>query len=123
MLLAKPLAEVDKFSLQRFEQKGPHGPANQSARGRYLTGCWSSTDFVMLSDETTLKQRDPALDWQPVAGAGEEPTGTSASFATPDEQPLLDAYSHAVVHAAEEVGQSVVNIEVRRSDGKRPGSG
>lgn len=78
----------------------------------------------MLSDETTLKQRDPALEWQPVSGAGEEPTtGTNASFAAPDEQPLLDAYSHAVVHAAEEVGQSVVNIEVRRSDGKRQGSG
>jgi hypothetical protein len=30
MLLAKPVAEVDKFSLQRFEQKGPNGPANQS---------------------------------------------------------------------------------------------
>ena len=77
----------------------------------------------MLSDETTLKQQDPALDWQPVSGAGEEPTDTSASLAAPDEQPLLDAYSHAVVHAAEEVGQSVVNIEVRRSDGKRQGSG
>lgn len=63
------------------------------------------------------------MDWRPVADAGEEPNGASASFATSDEQPLLDAYSHAVVHAAEEVGQSVVNIEVRRSDGKRQGSG
>ncbi len=36
---------------------------------------------------------------------------------------LLDAYSKAVVHAAEEVGPSVVNIEVRRRDGQRQGSG
>jgi S1-C subfamily serine protease len=36
---------------------------------------------------------------------------------------LLDAYSQAVVQAAEEVGSSVVNIEVLRRDGKRQGSG
>jgi S1-C subfamily serine protease len=35
----------------------------------------------------------------------------------------LDAYSRAVVTAAEEVGPSVVNIEVRRRDGHRQGSG
>src|SRR5215831_411221 len=35
---------------------------------------------------------------------------------------LLDAYSRAVVHAAEEIGPSVVNIEVSR-DGRRQGSG
>jgi len=36
---------------------------------------------------------------------------------------LLDAYSKAVVHAAEAVGPSVVNIEVSRRDGQRQGSG
>src|ERR1051325_126037 len=36
---------------------------------------------------------------------------------------LLDAYSKAVVHAADAVGPSVVNIEVRRRDGQRQGSG
>ena len=78
----------------------------------------------MLIDGKKLKRSYPSLDLRPVSDcAGEEPSGTSASFATPDEQPLLDAYSQAVVHAAEEVGQSVVNIEVRRSDGQRQGSG
>src|SRR5215471_14081217 len=36
---------------------------------------------------------------------------------------LLDAYSKAVVHAAEQVGPSVVNIEVRKRTGQRQGSG
>jgi S1-C subfamily serine protease len=77
----------------------------------------------MLIDEKTLKQSYPSVDLRPVSGgASEEPGGTGSSLAAPDEQPLLDAYSHAVVHAAEEVGQSVVNIEVR-GGGKRQGSG
>src|SRR3954470_23587710 len=46
------------------------------------------------------------------------PTGNTL----PDEG-LLDAYSKAVVFAANEVGPSVVNIEVRRKDGQRAGSG
>jgi S1-C subfamily serine protease len=46
-----------------------------------------------------------------------------ASSVTPADGALLDAYSRAVVHAAEEVGPSVVNIEVRRPDGQRQGSG
>jgi S1-C subfamily serine protease len=55
-----------------------------------------------------------------------EETGTTVSsgFVPPaDDRALLDAYSQAVVHAAEEVGPSVVNIEVRRRDGQRQGSG
>jgi S1-C subfamily serine protease len=39
----------------------------------------------------------------------------------PDDQALLDAYSRAVVHAVDEVGPSVVGVEVRR--GARRGRG
>lgn len=42
---------------------------------------------------------------------------------TADDDNLLDAYSKAVVRAADAVGPSVVNIEVHRSDGRRQGSG
>ena len=54
--------------------------------------------------------------------AGQEPVSTAAA-AAPADGALLDAYSRAVVHAAEEVGPSVVNIEVRGRDGQRQGSG
>ena len=49
---------------------------------------------------------------------------TSPSLApTASDDSLLDAYSKAVVHAADEVGPSVVNIEVRKRNGQRAGSG
>ena len=47
--------------------------------------------------------------------------GTATPEASDDL--LLDAYSSAVVRAAEEVGPSVVNIEVRKRSGQRQGSG
>src|SRR6266404_7874648 len=49
-------------------------------------------------------------------------SSVSASPPSSDEG-LLDAYSKAVVHAAEQVGSSVVNIEVRKKNGDRQGSG
>ena len=58
----------------------------------------------------------------PVSGEAEAVISPTPA-PTPADDALLDAYSKAVVHAAEEVGPSVVNIEVRRSDGKRMGSG
>jgi S1-C subfamily serine protease len=42
---------------------------------------------------------------------------------TPADDELLDSYSKAVVHAAEEVGRSVLNIEVHNRAGRRQGSG
>src|SRR5215471_8432993 len=59
----------------------------------------------------------------PVSDETQPFTASSTTPVAPSDAELLDAYSKAVVHAADEVGPSVVNIEVRRRDGKRQGSG
>lgn len=61
------------------------------------------------------------LELSPVAGG--QVAAQPATPAAPGDADLFDAYSKAVVHAAEEVGKSVVNIEVKRRDGQRQGSG
>ena len=58
----------------------------------------------------------------PVSSETEPVISPSQTPATSDDS-LLDAYSKAVVRAAEEVGPSVVNIEVRKRNGQRAGSG
>src|SRR5262245_26894244 len=50
-------------------------------------------------------------------------TVVSPSAPPADDASLLDEYSRAVVHAADEVGPSVVNIDVRGRRGQRKGSG
>jgi len=52
-----------------------------------------------------------------------ESTASTPPAAAHEEDALLDAYSRAVVRAADEVGPSVVNIEVRRRNGEHAGSG
>src|SRR5712664_3862120 len=52
-----------------------------------------------------------------------EPVVSPARTPTASDDSLLDAYSKSVVHAADEVGPSVVNIEVRNRNGQRAGSG
>jgi S1-C subfamily serine protease len=50
------------------------------------------------------------------------PEASTAPASGPDAS-LLDAYSQAVIHASEQVGPSVVNIEVHGKNGERRGSG
>jgi len=57
------------------------------------------------------------------ATLGPEPGESPPPVASQEDAALLDAYSRAVVHAADTVGPSVVNIEVRRRSGERLGSG
>jgi S1-C subfamily serine protease len=72
----------------------------------------------------SLQESYPSVELRPVADSdGYQPEGASGAVTAADDRRLLDAYSQAVVHASEQVGQSVVNIEVRRADGKRQGSG
>lgn len=73
------------------------------------------SDSLMRFSDLDLVQ---ALEVSPPS---ETPAGEPAG-ATPAAG-LLDAYSEAVVHAADLVGPSVVNIEVKRRNGQRQGSG
>jgi S1-C subfamily serine protease len=66
-----------------------------------------------------------AYDRSPITVSNEHDVltqGTPAP-AVDNDNILLDAYSQAVVRAVNEVGPSVVNIEVAKRDGKRLGSG
>jgi S1-C subfamily serine protease len=61
------------------------------------------------------------LELTPVLGPA--PGGSPAATREAGDAGLLDAYSQAVVRAADAVGPSVVNLEVRGRDGQRRGSG
>src|ERR1051325_5824486 len=61
-------------------------------------------------------------DLAPVSTGSDSVMSPSPAAPAADDG-LLDAYSKAVVHAADAGGPSGVNIEVRRRDGQRQGSG
>jgi S1-C subfamily serine protease len=64
----------------------------------------------------------PEPEWVPLAAEPDSAVSPSP-VPVPADDALLDAYSRAVVRAAEEVGPSVVNLEVRNRAGQRQGSG
>ena len=73
-----------------------------------------------------MQSTEPVIDWVlseigGPSGAG-PPQGLESSAAEQDAE-LLDAYSRAVIRVAEEVGPSVVAIDVSRKSGRRAPGG
>jgi S1-C subfamily serine protease len=73
---------------------------------------------MKVANETVFK----GVTATPVTLEQEPFSQTQAAPASEDDS-LLDAYSQAVIHASDEVGSSVVNIEVYARNGDRRGSG
>src|SRR5882672_8626531 len=72
----------------------------------------------MTIAELSFNESEPAQ-----ASSDSNPVVSTTPSSPPSDDGLLDAYSKAVVHAADQVGSSVVNIEVRKKNGERQGSG
>jgi len=82
----------------------------------------------MLIDKKYQGQR--VVDLLPVRGHPDALTATGENITQPDDQVLLDAYSHTVSGVVDEVRDSVVNIRVRHNkrngqnhEGEGSGSG
>src|ERR1700722_1147963 len=59
----------------------------------------------------------------PPVSDGNDPVHSSPTFARPDDGALLDAYSRAVTHVVDAVGDAVVRVDVRDAQGRKAGTG
>jgi S1-C subfamily serine protease len=66
-----------------------------------------------------MRSMENSFEWQPVLDESAFDTTSAVAAKATDDAPLLDAYSNAVVTAADEVSPSVVKIDVRKPGGRR----
>src|SRR5215469_15132523 len=76
---------------------------------------------MMTND--VFKVADANPESEPESAVDKPQFSATESNGPTNDVPLLDAYSHDVVSAAEEVGPSVVKIDVQARNGRRGGSG
>jgi S1-C subfamily serine protease len=85
----------------------------------------ASAQYTLIKNRTHMKSQEiqNQVDWSPVLDETAADSVPQTGKTSVPDNALLDAYSNAVIRVAEEVGPSVVNIEVRKKNGQRAGSG
>src|SRR5439155_22039588 len=82
----------------------------------------ASTAWFMMTNGL-FKVAEAGPESSPESTVAQPQFSPTDSNGRANDAPLLDAYSRAVMNAVEEVGPSVVKIEVHGRNGRRAGSG